>query len=54
MIEERLERYMPYFKEELKKNRERKKQEEVKAMIEIVTTDEMRDTISNISDRIID
>ena len=54
MIEERLERYMPYFKEELKKNRERKKQEEVKAMIEIVTTDEMRDTTSNISNRIID
>ena len=54
MIEERLKRYMPYFKEEFNKNKERKKQEEVKAMIEIVTTDEMRDTTSNISDRIID
>ena len=54
MIEERLSRYMPYFKEEFKKNKERKKQKEVKSRFEIVDTDEMRDTTSNISNRIID
>jgi Na+-transporting NADH:ubiquinone oxidoreductase subunit C len=47
MIKERLERYLPYFKSlspEMK----------VQEALEVVTEDELKDTVSNINERIID
>ncbi len=54
MLNERLKRYLPYFRlmeDNRKKNQE---EEEVRLAIEAVNIDEKRDSISNIGKREID
>ena len=53
MIKERLKRYLPYFRL-MEDNGENKRKKEVRLVMEVINTDEKRDSISNIGKRVID
>ena len=53
MLNERLKRYLPYFRL-MEDNREKNQEEEIRLTIEAVNIDEKRDSISNIGKREID